>query len=106
MFHRQLRVPALTTYGLLAASSLLGIKGVCVLLVHLGLSFSVAQLRKPALSWACNLLLLSTLYIQPLQEIQVSCITWIILVPGFGGVSLSCIRRIKQKSDSYSMCLH
>ncbi|KAE8280837.1 Protein-cysteine N-palmitoyltransferase HHAT [Larimichthys crocea] len=69
-FYPKLRVPALTTYGLLAASSLLGIKGVCVLLVHLGLSFSVAQLRKPALSWACNLLLLSTLYIQPLQEIQ------------------------------------
>ncbi|KAG8000253.1 Protein-cysteine N-palmitoyltransferase HHAT, partial [Nibea albiflora] len=70
VFYPKLRVPALTIYGLLAASSLLGIKGVCVLLVHLGLSFSVAQLRKPALSWACNLLLLSTLYIQPLQEIQ------------------------------------
>lgn len=88
MFHQQFRVPALTIYGLLAASSVLGIKGVSVVLVHLGLSFSVAQLRKPALSWACNLLLLSTLHIQPLQEIQVGYITWIILVPDFRGVSL------------------
>lgn len=71
MFLQQLRVPVLTIYGLLAASSVLGVKGVSVLLVHLGLSFSVAQLRKTTLSWACNLLLLSTLHIQPLQEIQV-----------------------------------
>ncbi|KAI3363393.1 hypothetical protein L3Q82_012011, partial [Scortum barcoo] len=69
-FYPKLRVPALTIYGLLAASRVLGIKGVSVLLVHLSLSFIVAQLRKPALSWACNLLLLSTLHIQPLQEIQ------------------------------------
>ncbi|XP_034538572.1 protein-cysteine N-palmitoyltransferase HHAT [Notolabrus celidotus] len=69
-FYPKLRVPALTLYGLLAASSVLGIKGVSVLLVQLGLSFIVAQLRKPALSWACNLLLLSTLHIQWLQEIQ------------------------------------
>uniref|UniRef100_A0A8D3B5A3 Protein-cysteine N-palmitoyltransferase HHAT n=1 Tax=Scophthalmus maximus TaxID=52904 RepID=A0A8D3B5A3_SCOMX len=70
VYYPKLRVPALTIYGLLAAGSVLGVKGVSVLLVHLGLSFSVAQLRKPALSWACNLLLLSTLHIQPLQEIQ------------------------------------
>lgn len=67
----QLRVPALSLYGFLAASSVLGIKGVCVVLVHLSLNFSVAQLQKPALSWVCNLLLLSTLHIQPLQDIQV-----------------------------------
>uniref|UniRef100_A0A4W6FBD7 Hedgehog acyltransferase n=1 Tax=Lates calcarifer TaxID=8187 RepID=A0A4W6FBD7_LATCA len=70
IFYPKLRVPVLTIYGLLAASSVLGVKGVSVLLVHLGLSFSVAQLRKTTLSWACNLLLLSTLHIQPLQEIQ------------------------------------
>ncbi|XP_026165667.1 protein-cysteine N-palmitoyltransferase HHAT isoform X2 [Mastacembelus armatus] len=70
VFYPKFRVPALTTYGLVVASSVLGIKGVSVLLVHLGVSFSVAQLRKPALSWACNLLLLCTLHIQPLQEIQ------------------------------------
>ncbi|XP_062257205.1 protein-cysteine N-palmitoyltransferase HHAT [Platichthys flesus] len=69
-FYPKLRVPALTIYGLIAASGVLGVKGVSVLLVHLGLTFSVALLRKPALSWGCNLLLLSTLHIQPLQEIQ------------------------------------
>ncbi|XP_044070513.1 protein-cysteine N-palmitoyltransferase HHAT isoform X2 [Siniperca chuatsi] len=70
IFYPKFRVLALTIYGLLAASGVLGIKGVSVLVVHLGLSFSVAQLRKPVLSWACNLMLLSTLHIQPLQEIQ------------------------------------
>ncbi|XP_069000410.1 protein-cysteine N-palmitoyltransferase HHAT [Embiotoca jacksoni] len=70
IFYPKFRIPALALYGLLAACSVLGVKGVSVLLVHLGLSFSVAQLRKPALSWACNLLLLSTLHIQTLQDIQ------------------------------------
>ncbi|KAM9365691.1 protein-cysteine N-palmitoyltransferase HHAT isoform 2-T2 [Pholidichthys leucotaenia] len=70
VFYPKRRVPVLTIYGFVAASSALGIRGVSVLLVHLALSFSVAQLRKPALSWGCNLLLLSTLHIQPLQEIQ------------------------------------
>ncbi|KAG7512906.1 hypothetical protein JOB18_042782 [Solea senegalensis] len=70
VFYPKFRVPALTIYGFLAASSVLGAKGVSVLLVHMALSFSAAQLRKPALSWACNLLLLSTLHFQPLQEIQ------------------------------------
>lgn len=71
MFLQQLKVLAVTIYGFLAACSVLGIKGVSVLLVHLSVTFLVAQLQKPALSWASNLLLLSTLYIQPLQEIQV-----------------------------------
>ncbi|XP_068183283.1 protein-cysteine N-palmitoyltransferase HHAT [Antennarius striatus] len=70
IFYHKFRVPAITIYGLLAAGSVLGIKGVGVLLVHLGLSFSVAHMRKPLLSWACNLLLLTTLHIKPLQEIQ------------------------------------
>ncbi|XP_030011096.1 protein-cysteine N-palmitoyltransferase HHAT isoform X2 [Sphaeramia orbicularis] len=70
IFYPKLRVPALTIFGLAAASRLLGIKGVIVLLVHLGLSFLVAQLRRPALCWACNLLLLSTLHFQTLQDIQ------------------------------------
>ncbi|XP_068424852.1 protein-cysteine N-palmitoyltransferase HHAT isoform X2 [Clinocottus analis] len=70
IFFPKSRVPALAVYGFLAASSVLGIRGVSVLLVHLGLCFSVALLRKPALSWAINLLLLSTLHIQPLQELQ------------------------------------
>ncbi|KAF7665584.1 hypothetical protein LDENG_00138730 [Lucifuga dentata] len=69
-FYPKLRVPVLAVYGLVAAIHILGVKGIGVLLLHLGLSFSVAQLRNPALSWACSLLLLSTLHIQPLQEIQ------------------------------------
>ncbi|KAM9727977.1 protein-cysteine N-palmitoyltransferase HHAT [Menidia menidia] len=70
IFYPKLKVPALAIYGLLAAGRQLGVKGVSVLLVHLGVSFTVAQLRKPALSWISNLLLLSTLHYQPLQEIQ------------------------------------
>lgn len=93
----QLRVPALTIYGFLAASSVLGIRGVSVLLVHLGLSFSVALLQKSALSWATNLLLLSTLHIRPLQEIQVDQITRVILVPVLVGGLLPCIKSTELK---------
>ncbi|XP_029927218.1 protein-cysteine N-palmitoyltransferase HHAT isoform X2 [Myripristis murdjan] len=70
IFFPKFRVPCLLIYGVVAAYSVLGVKGVSVLLVHLSLSFSVAQLRRPALSWTCSLLLLSTLHIQRLQEIQ------------------------------------
>lgn len=70
LFYPKLKVPALTVYGLAAASSVLGIKGVSLLLIHLGLTFLVAQLRRPALCWACSLLLLSTLHFQTLQDIQ------------------------------------
>ncbi|XP_010887368.2 protein-cysteine N-palmitoyltransferase HHAT isoform X3 [Esox lucius] len=70
VFFPKFRVTALAAYGLLAAYSALGIKGVGVVLVHLGLSLAVAQLCKPALSWSCALLLLYTLHIPQLQEIQ------------------------------------
>lgn len=76
---QQFRVQALTAYGFLAAGGVLGIQGVSVLLLHLALSFSVALLRKPILSWACNLLLLSTLYVQPLQDVQVGFNIWLLL---------------------------
>ncbi|XP_054654434.1 protein-cysteine N-palmitoyltransferase HHAT isoform X1 [Dunckerocampus dactyliophorus] len=75
IFYPRFRAAVLTVYGFLAASSLLGIKGVTVLLLHLVLSFSVAQLKRPALSWTCNLLLLCTLHIRPLQEIQPNPLT-------------------------------
>ena len=68
----QFRVTALLAYGLLVACCVVGIKGLGVVLGHLGLSLAVAQLCNPALSWSCALLLLSTLHIPPLQEIQVS----------------------------------
>ncbi|KAJ3610919.1 hypothetical protein NHX12_023009 [Muraenolepis orangiensis] len=70
VFVPKLRVAALLVYGLLAAGAMLGVKGVCVLLLHLGLSFTVAQLRRPALCWACSLLSLSTLHVPPLQKMQ------------------------------------
>ncbi|XP_061546642.1 protein-cysteine N-palmitoyltransferase HHAT isoform X2 [Phycodurus eques] len=70
VFYPQFQVAAHTVYGLLAASSVLGLRGVAVLLLHVALSFSVAQLRRPALCWTCNLLLLCTLHVPPLQDIQ------------------------------------
>ncbi|CAB1312838.1 unnamed protein product, partial [Coregonus sp. 'balchen'] len=69
-FIPKFRVTALLAYGLLAACGALGTKGVGVVLGHLGLSLAVAQLCNPALSWSCALLLLSTLHIPQLQEIQ------------------------------------
>uniref|UniRef100_A0A3B3UXN8 Hedgehog acyltransferase n=1 Tax=Poecilia latipinna TaxID=48699 RepID=A0A3B3UXN8_9TELE len=70
IFHPRLKVLALFVFDFLAASSLLGFKGVGVLLLQLSVAFSVAQLRKPPLAWIVNLLLLSTIHIQPLQHIQ------------------------------------
>ncbi|KAM4599620.1 protein-cysteine N-palmitoyltransferase HHAT [Fundulus diaphanus] len=70
IFHPRLKVLVLTVYDFMAASSVLGFKGVGVLLLHLSVAFSVAQLRKPPLAWIANLLLLSTIHIQPLQDIQ------------------------------------
>uniref|UniRef100_A0A3B5MDK0 Uncharacterized protein n=1 Tax=Xiphophorus couchianus TaxID=32473 RepID=A0A3B5MDK0_9TELE len=54
----------------LSRHSLLGFKGVGVLLLQLSVAFSAAQLRKPSWAWITNLLLLSTIHIQPLQDIQ------------------------------------
>ncbi|XP_053730798.1 protein-cysteine N-palmitoyltransferase HHAT isoform X2 [Synchiropus splendidus] len=67
----KLRMAALTVYGVVAAAGVLGSRGVLVLLLHLSLSFCVAQLKTPALCWSCNLLLLlSTLHLHELQELQ------------------------------------
>ncbi|KAG9268277.1 protein-cysteine N-palmitoyltransferase HHAT [Astyanax mexicanus] len=66
----QCRKAILTLYGVLAAWWLLGWRGVAVLMLHLSVSLAVAQLHCPALCWGCTLLLLSTLHITSLQEIQ------------------------------------
>ncbi|XP_072546101.1 protein-cysteine N-palmitoyltransferase HHAT [Salminus brasiliensis] len=66
----QCRKAVLTLYGVLAAWWLLGSRGVALLMLHLSASLAVAQLRSPALSWGCTLLLLSTLHIRSLQDIQ------------------------------------
>lgn len=67
----QARVAVLTAYGLLAACHLLGTRGLAVVLLHMAVSFSVAQLRKPFLCWAGGLTLLSTLHLDFLGELQV-----------------------------------
>ncbi|KAG7328758.1 hypothetical protein KOW79_008702 [Hemibagrus wyckioides] len=66
----QLRKAVLTVYGVLCAWCLLGSRGVAVLMLHLGISLAVAQLQNPALSWGCSLLLLFTLHISSVQDIQ------------------------------------
>ncbi|XP_060789246.1 protein-cysteine N-palmitoyltransferase HHAT isoform X1 [Neoarius graeffei] len=66
----QLRKAVLTVYGVLCAWWLLGSRGVAVLMLHLTVSLAVAQLRNPALSWGCTLLLLSTLHISSVQDLQ------------------------------------
>ncbi|XP_062864037.1 protein-cysteine N-palmitoyltransferase HHAT [Trichomycterus rosablanca] len=66
----QRRKAVLTVYGVLCAWWLLGSKGVAVLLLHLSVSLAVAHLRSPALCWGYTLLMLSTLHIGTLQDIQ------------------------------------
>ncbi|KAF5909556.1 protein-cysteine N-palmitoyltransferase HHAT, partial [Clarias magur] len=66
----QLRKAVLTAYGVLCAWWLLGSRGLAILMLHLSVSLAVAQLRNPALSWSCTLLLLSTLHIGSVQDTQ------------------------------------
>lgn len=75
LFVPRFRVAMLSGYGLLVACGALGVKGMAVVIVHLGLSLAVAQLRRPIFTWSCALLLLFTLHIHPLQELKVSH-TW------------------------------
>ncbi|XP_062375701.1 protein-cysteine N-palmitoyltransferase HHAT isoform X2 [Sardina pilchardus] len=82
----QWHLAILTGYGVLAACNLLGLRGVAVLMLQLSLSLAVAQLHNPALCWGSSLLLLSTLHISSLQDIQM-------LRPcaGVCGVSAVCV---------------
>ncbi|XP_066538109.1 protein-cysteine N-palmitoyltransferase HHAT isoform X2 [Hoplias malabaricus] len=66
----QYRKAFLTFYGMLAAWWLLGLRGMAVLMLHLSVSLAFAQLHNPAVSWGCTLLMLSTLHIKSLQDIQ------------------------------------
>ncbi|XP_012685276.2 protein-cysteine N-palmitoyltransferase HHAT [Clupea harengus] len=66
----QWHLAILTVYGVLAACNLLGLKGVAVLMLQQSLSLAVAQLHNPALCWGSSFLLLSTLHISSLQDIQ------------------------------------
>ncbi|XP_059574166.1 protein-cysteine N-palmitoyltransferase HHAT isoform X2 [Alligator mississippiensis] len=58
----------LMTYGMIACWFLLGIKGLALILLHIFISFSVAQFQMSILTWLCSLLLLSTLRIPALEE--------------------------------------
>uniref|UniRef100_A0A8C9V0F0 Hedgehog acyltransferase n=1 Tax=Scleropages formosus TaxID=113540 RepID=A0A8C9V0F0_SCLFO len=64
------RVVAFTAYGLLAACLQLGLRGVATVLLHVGVAFGVAQMRSPALCWICALILLATLHLNFLEELQ------------------------------------
>lgn len=66
----QYRLAVFAMYGLLSAGWILGVRGVIVLMLHLSISLVVAQLRSPVLSWFCSLLLLSTLNVSALQDLQ------------------------------------
>lgn len=75
LFVLQLRKAVLTMYGVLCAWWVLGSRGVATLLLHLSISLAVAQLQIPAFSWGCALLLLTTLHISSVQDVQVcSCL--------------------------------
>uniref|UniRef100_A0A8D0GB98 Hedgehog acyltransferase n=1 Tax=Sphenodon punctatus TaxID=8508 RepID=A0A8D0GB98_SPHPU len=60
----------LMAYGMLACWLLLGIGGLAVILLHITISFFVAQFKISVLIWACSLLLLSTLRIPAVEEQQ------------------------------------
>lgn len=50
---------------------LLGINGLAVILLHIAISFSVAQFQTAVLTWLCSLLLLSTLRVPAVEEAKV-----------------------------------
>ncbi|MFT7805572.1 protein-cysteine N-palmitoyltransferase HHAT [Arapaima gigas] len=64
------RVVALAVYDLLAAWLLLGFRGMATVLLHMGVTFAVTQLRSPALCWTSALMLLATLHLDFLEEMQ------------------------------------
>ncbi|KAJ8361537.1 hypothetical protein SKAU_G00180620 [Synaphobranchus kaupii] len=95
VFVPQGRVAVLTVYGVLVAWAELGTKGVGVVFLHTCLFFGVAHLRRPALIWACALLLLATLYLGTLEELQRSWYeTEAEVYLLFCGVAVCCLRSI------------
>nr|XP_033795727.1 protein-cysteine N-palmitoyltransferase HHAT isoform X1 [Geotrypetes seraphini] len=57
-------------YGMMACWFLLGINGLLMVMVHSITSFVVAQLKMPVLTWSCTLLLLSTLHMSDVEQVQ------------------------------------
>ncbi|XP_075386083.1 protein-cysteine N-palmitoyltransferase HHAT isoform X3 [Tenrec ecaudatus] len=60
----------LMVYGMWACWCVLGAPGVSTVFLHTTISFCVAQLQSPLLSWLCSLLLLSTLRLQGVEDIK------------------------------------
>uniref|UniRef100_A0A8C2DZ22 Hedgehog acyltransferase n=2 Tax=Cyprinus carpio TaxID=7962 RepID=A0A8C2DZ22_CYPCA len=100
----QFRLAVITVYGFLSAGWLLGVRGLTVLMLHLSISLVVAQLRSPILSWFCSLLLLSTLNVPALQDLQRGWYTsedqYYLLLFSTAVCSLRCI------SFSLELCWH
>lgn len=67
-FMRALQPWCLMIYGMFACWFLLGIYGFGLLLLHIAVSYTVAQLRIPLLSWVCSLFLIATLQVEAIEE--------------------------------------
>uniref|UniRef100_A0A6I8P1B4 Hedgehog acyltransferase n=2 Tax=Ornithorhynchus anatinus TaxID=9258 RepID=A0A6I8P1B4_ORNAN len=64
------RPTVLMIYGMAACWCVLGVRGLALVLLHVFISFCVAQFKIPLLSWLCSLLLLSSLRVQALEEVK------------------------------------
>ncbi|XP_067901198.1 protein-cysteine N-palmitoyltransferase HHAT isoform X2 [Heterodontus francisci] len=69
-FLPKFRMWLLMIYGMWACFLTVGYKGLVVILLHLFISYTVAQLQVPVLSWLCSVLLLYSLQMDSLGKIQ------------------------------------
>ncbi|XP_048392654.1 protein-cysteine N-palmitoyltransferase HHAT isoform X4 [Stegostoma tigrinum] len=69
-FLPKFRIWLLMMYGMLACFLTVGFKGLVVILLHVSISYAVAQLRVPVLSWLCSIILLYSLQMDSLGKIQ------------------------------------
>ncbi|KAL7987337.1 hypothetical protein Chor_006256, partial [Crotalus horridus] len=60
----------LLVYGIAACWFLLGSKGLTMIFLHISISYLVAQLKNPVLTWLTSLLLLSTLHLSAIEEVK------------------------------------
>uniref|UniRef100_A0A452H1M7 Hedgehog acyltransferase n=1 Tax=Gopherus agassizii TaxID=38772 RepID=A0A452H1M7_9SAUR len=68
LFMEKYKPWCLMAYGMVACWFLLGINGLAVILLHIAISFFVAQFQTAVLTWLCSLLLLSTLRVPAVEE--------------------------------------
>ncbi|XP_063159176.1 protein-cysteine N-palmitoyltransferase HHAT isoform X3 [Candoia aspera] len=62
----------LMVYGIAACWFLLGSKGLTMIFLHVSVSYLVAQLKNPVLTWLTSLLLLSTLQLSAIEEVKMN----------------------------------